>query len=262
MKTTIFLFTIGILLSAQLMSQSSDSILLTGNNTVHFSGKVDEVSVAKAQRELGLLSAKLGKNDTIYLVIDSPGGSVVDGNQFIDFADALPQKIKPICVFCASMGYHMFQSFDERLVLPSSMLMSHRVSIGGLSGQVPGEANSRLKRIERISHEMDVKVAKRVGMSVDSYKALIYDELWLSGAESVETKHADRIAKFRCSKELLTGTNKGTVNTLFGPVEVITSKCPLISGILSFSFKREAFRSENEVLNLVKKVKRTAIWNF
>ena len=262
MKTTIFLFTIGILLSAQLLSQSSDSILLTENNTVHFSGKVDEVSVAKAQRELGLLSVKLGKNDIIYLVIDSPGGSVVDGNQFIDFASALPQKIKPICVFCASMGYHMFQSFDERLVMPSSMLMSHRVSIGGLSGQVPGEANSRLKRIERISHEMDVKVAKRIGSTVEAYKALIYDELWLSGAEAVEVKHADRLAKFRCSKGLLTGTKKSSVNTLFGPVDVVMSKCPLISGILSFSFKRESFRSEAEVLTLVKKAKRTSIWNF
>lgn len=262
MKTAIILFTIGILLSTQLMSQSSDVVTLTENNTVHFSGPVNDVSVANAQQKLGQLSAKLGSNETIYLVIDSPGGSVSAGNSFIDFAKALPQKIKPICIFCASMGYHMFQSLDERLVIPSSTLMSHRASLGGLSGQVPGELEARLRWIKSTLFDMDVAVAKRVGVSVQDYRSSIYDELWLNGSEAVSKKHADRFVKVKCSNALLTGTNKQTVSTLFGPVEVTTSKCPLINGILGFEFKRESFRSEAEVMTLVRKVKRSAVWSF
>jgi ATP-dependent protease ClpP protease subunit len=262
MKTCITLFIIGILLSTQIQSQSGHVITLTKDNHVFFSGEVNDLSVAKAQQQLGQISTKLSKNDVIYLVIDSPGGSVTAGNLFIDFANSLPQKIKPICVFCASMGYHMFQSFNERLVYPSSMLMSHRVSIGGLSGQVPGEATSRLANIIETSQEMDEKVAKRVGMSVEAYQKSIYDELWLSGLKAVKTRHADRIAKIKCDNNLLNGTQKSTVNTLFGPVEIVTSKCPLISGILDFSFKRENFRSAKEALQMVRKAKRTAFWNF
>lgn len=256
------LFVIGILISTPLMSQPEDVVLLTAKNTIHFTGEVSDTSVSKAQKALGLLSAGLSKDATIYLVIDSPGGSVAAGNMFIDFANSLPQKIKPICIFCASMGYHMFQSFDERLVFSSSSLMSHRVSIGGLSGQVPGEAISRLQSIIDTSNEMDDKVAKRIGTSSEAYKKLIHDELWLSGSSAVSRNHADKIAKIRCSKELLEGVQKGTVNTMFGPVSVVTSKCPLISGILDFKFERKFFRSSAEALRMVKRAKRSVMWRF
>lgn len=263
MKTALILFTIGILLSTQLLSQSKETpVVLAKDNHVFFSGPVNDMSAAKAQLELGLLSATLPSSATIYFVIDSPGGSVTAGNQLIDFANSLPQNIKPICIFCASMGYHMFQSMGERLVYPSSTLMSHRVAIGGLSGQVPGEATSRLAQILAKSNEMDEVVAKRVGLSVADYQKLIYDELWLSGTAAVKTKHADRIAKIKCSNELLKGTKLSVVSTMFGPVEVKTSACPLISGILDFKFKRENFRSDKEAMELVRKAKRSAIWNF
>lgn len=262
MKTCIFLFTIGILLSTQLLSQSGDVVVLTDKNTVHFNSAVNDMSVAQAQVKLGQISKNLNKNEIIYLVIDSPGGSVSAGNLFIDFANSLPQKIKPICIFCASMGYHMFQSFDERLVFSSSTLMSHRASLGGMGGQVPGELESRLKWIKDELQQMDTKVAKRVGTSVSEYQKLIYDELWLNGSSAVATKHADRVAKIKCSDNLLTGVNTDIVNTMFGPVEVKTSKCPLISGILGFKFKRESFRSETEVRNLIRKAKRSVMWNF
>lgn len=262
MKTCIFLFLIGILISTQTLSQSDDTIVLNKDNHVFFSGKVDGTSAAKAQLELGFLSLRLPKNATIYFVIDSPGGSVSAGNQLIDFANSLPQTIKPICIFCASMGYHMFQSMGERLVYNSSLLMSHRVSIGGLSGQVPGEAMTRLQNIIDTSNEMDEKVAKRIGTSVEAYQKSIYDELWLSGLSAVKKNHADRVAKIKCDIGLLRKTEKSTVITFLGPVEVTTSKCPLISGILNFQFKRESFRSESEALNLVRKAKRSVIWNF
>jgi ATP-dependent protease ClpP protease subunit len=121
-KSVLVLFTIGLLLSFSRMSQTAtdDSVVLTNTNHVLFSGPVSDNSVSKAQIELALLSSKLDEDDVIYLVIDSPGGSVPAGNRFVDFANSLPQKIKPICLFCASMGYHMFQSFDERLVYSSS----------------------------------------------------------------------------------------------------------------------------------------------
>lgn len=261
MKTFFVLFTIGILLSTALMS-SDDSVILNENNHITFSGPVTEASVAQAQVKLGLISSKMSTKGTIYLVIDSPGGSVTDGNRFMDFAKSLPQTIKPICIFCASMGYHMFQSFDERIVYTSSTLMSHRASLGGIGGQIPGELESRLNWIKSILEIMDASVAKRVGLSKEAYQKLIYDELWLNGVDAVKTKHADKVAKIRCSQDLINGTKDEEVLTMFGPVKVKVSKCPLITGFLQTSFDKKVFRSESEAVREVKKTKRNVMWSF
>lgn len=260
--STIVLVVLGILLSTQLFSRGEEAITLTEENHIVFSGPVNDSSVAKAQVQLGKLSKELDRGDVIYLVIDSPGGSVAAGNLFIDFAKSLPQKIKPICIFCASMGYHMFQSFDERIVYSSSTLMSHRASLGGLAGQVPGELESRLGAIKAILDNMDENVSKRVGMTKEAYQKLIYDELWLDGTNAVRTKHADRVAKIKCDDSLLAGTKSETVVTIFGPVDIEMSKCPLINGVLDAKFSRTTFRSISEAIIEVKKAKRSVMWNF
>lgn len=257
-KSFLLLFVIGVLLSFSRMGQTAtnNDVVLTKTNHILFSGKVDDESVAKAQIQLAALSLTSSVNDTIYLVIDSPGGSVPAGNRFIDFANSLPQNIKPICLFCASMGYHMFQSFGERLVYSSSELMSHRVQIGGLGGQVPGEAVTRLNDIIAVSKKMDEKVASRIGLSVQDYQKLIYDELWLDGDSAVKLKHADRIAKIRCSDELLKSKRNENYNTIFGPIDVVFSDCPLIAGPLELNYDRKHFKTDEEVKTHLRKSKR------
>jgi ATP-dependent protease ClpP protease subunit len=263
-RTAVILFILGISLSVfGLFARSDETVTLTEDNHIVFSGQVTDASVAQAQIKLGQLSKKIGRNEVIYLVIDSPGGSVSAGNLFIDFAKSLPQTIKPICIFCASMGYHMFQSFDERLVYSSSTLMSHRASLGGIGGQVPGELETRLASIKDTLNQMDASVAKRVGLSTEAYQKLIYDELWLNGNSAVRTKHADRLAKIKCSEDLISGKREETVNTMFGAVDVTYSTCPLINGILDAKLAKTAkFRSRSEALNLVKMKKRSVLWNF
>lgn len=254
------------MLSATL-SVSSDTITLTEDNHIVFSGEVSDSSVANAQIKLGQLSARLSKSDVIYLVLDTPGGSVSAGNQFIDFAKALPQKIKPISIFAASMGYHFFQSFDERIMQSSSTIMSHRVSLGGLSGQIPGELITRLNSIIATSNQMDDVAAKRVGLSREAYQKLIHDELWLNGQDAVRLGHADRLAKIRCSNDLITGTRVETVRTMFGPLDVTFSTCPLINGFLSFKASRVVTpvknfivpRNDAEVIKEIKRIKRRVV---
>ena len=263
LASTITLAILGILLSTALFSSSDETIVLSKNNHIVFSGQVTDASVAQAQIKLGLLSKQLDRDEVIYLVIDSPGGSVSAGNLFIDYAKSLPQNIKPICIFCASMGYHMFQSFGERLVYSSSTLMSHRASLGGIGGQLPGELETRLNWIKTTLTQMDVMAAKRVGLSTEAYQKLIYDELWLNGNSAVATKHADRLAKIKCDDQLISGTRSENVRTMFGPVEVTFSTCPLISGMLDVKLaKGNTFRSREEAVNLVKQNRRSVMWNF
>lgn len=223
------------------------------------SGPVNDKSVSGVQVQLGKLASESPTGSIVYLILDTPGGSVVAGNQLIDFAKGLPIVIKPVCLFCASMGYHIFQSLNERLVQESSILMSHRVSLSGVGGQIPGELITTVKFYTDMSTEMDVKVAKRVSMSLADYQKSIYDELWLTGTQAVNTKHADRIAKFQCSDKLLKGSRIEEVNTLFGPVDVRFSTCPLIQGMLDFKFKRMVVtpRNNKELMTAIRTARRT-----
>lgn len=258
--SNVILFVLGILLSTQVMAKNS-SITFTEENSVILSGKVDDVSIANLQKELGKVAGKLSKGSTVYLLLDTPGGSVVAGNQFIDFAKGLDIKVKPVCLFCASMGYHIFQSLDERLVQESSILMSHRISVSGVGGQIPGELVTTVKFFSDMSNEMDAKVAKRIGISREQYQAMIYDELWLTGAQAVKLNHADKVGQFQCSEKLLNGRRTEEIPTLFGVVEVTYSKCPLIQGILDFKIKRVLVqpRDDKEVMSAIRKVRRMII---
>jgi ATP-dependent Clp protease protease subunit len=219
---------------------SKDTVILRQGNFVLFSGRVDSKSAAAAQTELAKISSQLSPSDNIYLVIDSPGGSVTAGNQFIDFAQSIPQKVKTISIFAASMGYHMSQSFDERLVIKSTTLMSHRASLGGVSGQIPGEIDSRLNNIRQVLEEMDTFVSKRVGISLEEYKKLIHNELWLTGQEAIKKNHADRLVKAVCAPELMEGSREEMLMTIFGPIKVSFSNCPLITGPLTIKFGQQA----------------------
>ena len=83
--------------------QNADStITLEAKNTLVLSGPVTSDSVAKLQSEANAMSSKLKDGDKIYLVLDTPGGSVFAGMDLIDHLRALPQKIETITLFAAS----------------------------------------------------------------------------------------------------------------------------------------------------------------
>lgn len=232
--TFVFAVLIVSVLGSKKASSKSDVIEITENNFVIFNGEVNSQSVAKASAELGALSSRLDEDDVIYLIINSPGGSVSAGKQFISFGQGIPQKIKTISLFAASMGFHFSQGFDERLVLSSSLLMSHRASVSGMSGQIPGELDRRIAMLKDLIRDLDEHAAKRASISLKAYADIVHDELWLTGKLAVQDKFADRLVLAKCSKELLNETTTEQFDVpLFGSVDVTLSKCPLITGAIS-----------------------------
>lgn len=201
-------------------------IKLESKNTVTFRGPVTSGSVSQIMNKLKKISRKLNKNDTIYLVIDSPGGSVFDGLSLIDFMKALPQKVTTITLFAVSMGFQIVQNSDYRMILTNGTLMSHRAR-GGVSGQFDGELESRYKMVKRAIDYMDVIASKRMGLSLKTYKALILNEYWVHGFDAIEDRAADEQVLVRCGKSL-DGTELVTLNTVFGVIKATFSKCPLI----------------------------------
>jgi ATP-dependent Clp protease protease subunit len=217
--------------------QTLKKITLTKKNSVVFNDVVTSLSVSKAQYQLLTLDATLPKGEPIYLVLDTPGGSVFAGNMFTDFVKGLNRPVHTVTLFSASMGFHFVQSLGTRYITRSGKLMSHRVSIGGLRGQIPGEAISRLNMIIEESNEMDEVVALRLGMDLNEYRNLIYDEFWGGPSKSKKYNMIDEVADVTCGSDL-TGTRKETVFTFFGPLDLVWSECPLITVPIEIDFSR------------------------
>jgi ATP-dependent Clp protease protease subunit len=232
----------------------AERIVLTENNCVVFRGEVTDDKVGEVEQELQNLSQRLSSTDVIYLVLDTPGGSVDAGNAFITYVHGLPQKVKTISIFAASMGFHIAQNLDERLVVPHGTLMSHRVR-ASMSGEVPGELISRLNALLKTITRMDTVVANRMKMSVEDYQEMVHDEYWTDGQSAVDEKAADRLVNVACDKSL-SGRTKEQVGEFLGiRVLASVSKCPLISGMKDIELEGADGKSsedKTEALNFSK----------
>lgn len=229
----------------QLESPFIKTVELSTSNTLVLREPVTSESMARLSTKLLELSSKLARYDVVYLVLDTPGGEIDAGTKFLDTVHGIPQKVKTITLFAASMGYHIVQGLDERLITPHGTLMSHRAQIGGLAGQVPGNAVVRLNALLRNLDNMDSHISKRLGMTLVQYKEMIRDEYWVTGTDAVEQHSADALTYIRCNEDLK-GTETLTVQTFFGTVEVTFAKCPAITGILEIKLAGNVIANKDQ----------------
>lgn len=208
-------------------TKTMEVIHLTEDNMVVLDQDFNDRSIAQVMLDLQSISSKMKKSGTIYLVMNSPGGSVEAGLSLITFAKALPQKIKTLSIFAASMGFYTVQSLGERLVLPNATLMAHRATFQLPSGQ-PGRVIVKYKFVMTQLESLDRLSASRMGLPYKKYLELLQDEYWVYGANAVKDGAADRVVLASCSDALTHGIKVIPGN--LGDTRV--SKCPLITGNL------------------------------
>lgn len=230
-----------LLLLSNVAFAKNAKILLTEDNCVSFNSQVTADYTAKKTLEILNKSAK---SSTIYLVLNTPGGSVTAGLAFVDAIKSLNIRVHTVTLFAASMGYQFVQELGTRYITPSGILMSHRGAVSGMAGQIPGELNSRIGLLQGILSGMSSRAAARLGISKQKYDAAIVNELWSFGQGAVNTKQADAVADVQCDKKLLQGKSVESVMSFFGPVQVVYSNCPLITTPLEVNFSKEV-RPEN-----------------
>lgn len=228
MKMFSFILAIVLLLC---LSVQARQINLTPENTVTIRTEIDYESVGEAQLELMKLVAKRGKGSyPIYLVIDSPGGSIDAGNSFIEFAKTIP-NVETVTLFAASMASAIVQQLPgKRLIIETGLSMFHRAS-GGFEGQFEdGELESRLNLYKEVVRTMEQKNSDRLGLPLDTYKNLVKNEMWILGKDAVKRRAADEIVSVTCSQELLAQSKTVLMQVMMFTFNVKFNLCPLIRG--------------------------------
>jgi ATP-dependent protease ClpP protease subunit len=236
MKT--LLFALCLMFGGQLFA--GEQVTLTKDNTIAINDEFDAHAVSNIAKLARELDSRIPSSDPLYLVINSPGGSIEDGLELISNLSNLKRPVTTITLFSASMGFQTVEALGPRLITSTGTLMSHRAS-GGFFGQMPGSLGTRyafyLKRVQK----MDENAVRRSGgkLTKASYATLIQDEYWCEGDDCIAQGLADKIVSASCDKSL-TGVStisifqaliQGLVVEIFADYE----NCPLNTNVLKYT---------------------------
>jgi ATP-dependent Clp protease protease subunit len=230
-------------------TKTQTGVSLSEGNSLSMSHVFKPHTVAAIMAKAQVMNDKLAPGKPIYLILDTPGGSVFAGLELIDYLNSLQRPVHTVTIFSASMGFHTSQGLGKRYIVNGGTMMSHKAS-GGFRGEFPGQLDSRYKYILDRINMMDGHVVSRTNgkYSLKSYQALIENEYWCNSYECVRDGFADEVARVSCD-ESLSGTRKEVVNRMvlqntsmdsdkeFKVVELalIYSKCPTITGPLGMN---------------------------
>jgi ATP-dependent Clp protease protease subunit len=157
------------------------------SRTIELQGSIGLNAIAAS-----ILMTKLSdeSSEPIYLLIDSPGGSVITGARLISAMQASRSKVVTVCLsLCASMGFMIHQYGTERYALDRAILMSHPATVG-YEGDVDRIA-SFIGTIQRFTNKMEAEIAKRMGLTFEQYKQKIQNEYWVDSEDALADKVID-----------------------------------------------------------------------
>lgn len=131
-----------------------------------------------------------------FLIINSPGGSVMDGADIIAAIQSSKAPVYTVCVkLCASMAALTLEYGVKRYATDRSIIMFHPASVQSL---VQGELDkvvSRFSFLKRYIDKMDSYVAARSGQTYDSLKAKTTQELWLDAEDALRGNYIDAVVR-------------------------------------------------------------------
>lgn len=138
--------------------------------------------------------AKIGNDSDVTVRINSPGGSVTEGQAIYNALTRHKGKVTiAIDSLAASMGSYIAMAGDEIEIAENAMLMIHApwtVSIGN-ADQLREQA-AVLDKFELSAAEV---YSKRSSQDLADIQRMMKDETWLSAKDAVELGFADRIGQ-------------------------------------------------------------------
>lgn len=162
---------------------------LDPDRTIRLYGGIGFNAVEGAER---LHEMNQDSKKPIYVVLNSPGGSVVDGAAFISAMQVSRAPVYTVCyTFCASMAAVILEYGTKRYATDRSLIMFHPASVGA-SGDVD-RIDSFITTIQRYVDKMDIEISKRLGMTLDEYKVKTSVEYWVDSEDALAENVIDDI---------------------------------------------------------------------
>jgi ATP-dependent Clp protease protease subunit len=258
------LLTAGIITNVSASKESTPGVVvLTQDNLLILNGEVNGDSVGELIVKAKELDNKMSNGlsfsnkKPLYLYLNSPGGSVTSGLELIEALKGLGRPVHTVCAFCASMAFQLVENLDNRYVLGSGIMMSHRAAgtfSGSFGGASPSQLDQRLHLFIQMTKEMDEVTVKRTNgkQTLKSYQDAYSSELWLTGQESVAAGYADSIALVKCDKSLV-GTTAHHIEFMGVPITYELDNCPINTSPLNVRIGEHAGIT-NEYSNTVKRL--------
>ena len=140
------------------------------------------------------------KDKVITMGINSPGGSVHMGLEFIGEMKTLQNKgykIKCYVRNAYSMGFVILQFCDERIGAPTSTYMHHLTSVNGKRPDKRTKKNAKLfKALDFFDNHMLEDISKRLKMDPKKFMKLIKEDNWWGAKAALKANIIDRIESF------------------------------------------------------------------
>jgi len=181
---------------------------LTKERVTHLNSEVNSLSIDNIIADITKFNTKKGD---IYLLIDSPGGSVIDGAKLISVIQSSPNPIYCINMgMAASMAFMILEHCTKRYALDRSILMAHGASVGVHYQGKLDELVSRYTFLKRFVDKMDRYVADRAGIPYTFFKLKSNAENWVDAQDGLAFNYLDNIVsvKLPASTTFTSGENK------------------------------------------------------
>jgi ATP-dependent Clp protease, protease subunit len=241
-----FILAMSLLSSCKAEVKNNNTIILTDENTIVLNTEVSGESVAKVTLMAEKLNAELDAGQPIYLVLNTPGGSISDGIELIQNLNSLGRPVHTLTIFAASMGFQTVQGLGKRLILKNGELMSHHARgqfpSSEFGGQEPSQFSNRYNFWISKLKQLDEQTVKRTNgkQTLASYQKAYENELWIEGQEAVNQGYADQVVNAKCDSSLLTKTIKQDFYYFGIKIVVTFSACPLVTGPLDIKLEMKA----------------------
>lgn len=163
-----------------------------------FSGSVDSASVQGTIAHLVMWRRHNPDATKLTFIINSPGGSVVDGVHLFDFLrdmSASGVHITTVATgMAASMGAILTQAGDTRLIMPTASFMLHEAAFGA-AGKT-GEVEDRVAWVKMIQGRFKHILAERSNLTEDEIEdKWSRKDWWMMPKDAVELGFFDDISE-------------------------------------------------------------------
>jgi ATP-dependent Clp protease protease subunit len=204
-------------------------VVLSESNTIQINLPILGSTAAEVQKQLLEKDSKLKKGKPLYIVLNTPGGSIQDGLMIIETAKSLKRPVHTISLFSASMGFVISQYLGDRLAIDSAIIMTHKARVGGVGGDVPGSFINMANYLLNYVNSINERIAKRSGKELEDYNRLIESDFWMGTDLALDHNFIDKRVTVSCDESLRGYADPQEVDLGFFAVTVQFHKCPLIT---------------------------------